>query len=170
MIHLYWGDGKGKTTAAMGLALRCAGRGRSVVIAQFLKGSDTGERIALSGFPNITLLPVAEQVPFLCSAAPEERESLARQCQQLLGQAERHLIRGCGLLVLDEICAAVQTGLLSAESVDTLLDQVPDDTEVVLTGREPQSQWLCRADYVTELRAMRHPYDRGVTARLGIEY
>lgn len=170
MIHVYWGDGKGKTTAAMGLALRCAGRGRRVVIAQFLKGGDTGERLALKSVPNVTLLPVPEKQKFLWEMSDGERQVAAKQCGMLLEQADEALSAGCGLLVLDEICAAVRTGLTPADSASALLDRVPAETDVVLTGRDPLPEWLRRADYSTELRALRHPYERGIAAREGIEY
>lgn len=170
MIHVYWGDGKGKTTAAMGLALRCAGRGRRVVIAQFLKGADTGERLALKSFPNVTLLPVPEKLPFLWDMSDGERQAVAKQCEILLAQAEEALSVGCDLLVLDEICAAVRTGLTPADLVTALLDRVPDETDVVLTGRDPLPEWLQRADYSTELSSRCHPYEQGLAAREGIEY
>ena len=87
MIHLYHGDGKGKTTAAMGLALRMAGRGRPVVIAQFLKGADSGERLALAQLPQVTLLPVPEKLKFLFAMTEEERRQEARRAQELLARA-----------------------------------------------------------------------------------
>ena len=84
MMHIYYGDGKGKTTAALGLALRWVGRGGKVVIAQFLKGADSGERVALQAFPNVTLLPVPERMPFLWNMTPEEREQAAETAQDML--------------------------------------------------------------------------------------
>jgi len=111
MVHLYCGEGKGKTTAAMGLALRMAGRGKRVVVAQFLKGADSGERYALAMLPQVTLLPLPERVKFSFQLTPEEREAeqvrylaLAEQARTLGAQPD------CGLLVLDEVCAAVNTG------------------------------------------------------------
>ena len=152
MIHLYCGDGKGKTTAAMGLALRMAGRGKPVVIAQFLKGADSGERYALSLLPKVTLLPAPEPIKF--SFQLTQAEAAARK-------------EACGLLVLDEVCAAVNTGLLPLERVLACLDRV--SCEVVLTGRDPVPELWERADYITEMEKLRHPYDRGIAARPGVE-
>ena len=87
MIHLYCGDGKGKTTAAMGLALRMAGRGKPVVIAQFLKGADSGERYALSLLPKVTLLPAPEQIKFSFQLTPEERAAEQKRYLRLIAQA-----------------------------------------------------------------------------------
>ena len=168
MIHLYCGDGKGKTTAAMGLALRMAGRGRGVVIAQFLKGEDSGERYALARLPQVRLLPVPERVKFSFQLSQAEREAEAGRSLDLLDQAEAAAREpACGLLVLDEVCAAVNTGLLPLERVLACLDRV--SCEVVLTGRDPAAELLARADYVTEMRKLRHPYDQGISARRGVE-
>ncbi|MGE4276268.1 MAG: cob(I)yrinic acid a,c-diamide adenosyltransferase [Lawsonibacter sp.] len=169
MVHLYCGDGKGKTTAAMGLALRMAGHGRGVVIAQFLKGSDTGERNALALLPQVTLLPVPAVVKFSFALTPEERLAEAERAAALLTQAGR-LARdkNCGLLVLDEVCSAVSAGLLPLEDVLGLLNTL--GTELVLTGREAHPALEARADYITRYTKIRHPYDKGVQARPGIEF
>ena len=171
MIHLYCGDGKGKTTAAMGLALRTAGRGGGVVIAQFLKSGDSGERHALSLVPRVTLLEVPAQIKFSFQMTPEERAAEARRSLNLLIQAEElaHQ-RGCRLLVLDEACGAVSAGLLPLSALLETLDRLPPETEVVLTGRDPAPELLDRAHYVTEMKKIRHPFDRGLKARPGIEY
>src|SRR5699024_1486223 len=123
MIHLYCGDGKGKTTAAMGLALRMAGRGKPVVIAQFLKGAASGERYALSLLPKVTLLPAPEQIKFSFQLTPEERTAEQKRYLRLIAQA-RTAAREIpeGLLVLDEVCAAVNTGLLPLEEVLNCLE------------------------------------------------
>ena len=160
MVHLYCGEGKGKTTAAMGLALRMAGRGKRVVVAQFLKGADSGERYALAMLPQVTLLPLPERVKFSFQLTPEERE--AEQARTLGAQPD------CGLLVLDEVCAAVNTGLLPLEEVISCLDRAAG--EVVLTGRDPDPALVGRADYITEMGKLRHPFDLGTAARPGVEY
>ena len=168
MIHLYCGDGKGKTTAAMGLALRMAGRGRGVVIAQFLKGEDTGERRALEKLPQVKLLPVPERVKFSFQLTQAEREAEAGRYRELMDRAEAAAGEpGCGLLVLDEVCAAVNTGLLPLERVLSCLDRA--QCEVVLTGRDPAAALEERADYITEMKKLRHPYDQGAGAREGVE-
>ena len=169
MIHLYHGDGKGKTTAAMGLAVRMAGRNKGVVIAQFLKGADSGERVALRHLPQITLLPVPEQVKFTFSMTQEELRQEGLRCRALLEQALQ-LARdpNCGLLVLDEACDAVNAGCLSAQELLDVLE--PLAPEVVLTGRNPHPALLERADYVTYFQAVRHPFSSGHPARKGVEF
>ena len=167
MLHLYCGNGKGKTTAAMGLALRAAGRGKRVVIAQFLKGADSGERLALAQFPQVTLLPVPDTVKFSFRMTEEERQAEAKRYQQLL-RLIRQEAQDCFLLVLDEACAAVNTGLLPLEDLLACLDCL--DCEVVLTGRDPAAQLVDRADYITSMEAVRHPFSQGITAREGIEF
>ena len=169
MVHLYLGDGKGKTTCAMGLALRAAGREQRVVIAQFLKSGDSGERLALKRFSNVTLLPVPERVKFTFAMDAMEKEAAAEQSSRLLAAAQG-LMSGCDLLVLDEICAAVSTGLLPLEQVTGLLDRRPESLEVVLTGRDPAPALYDRADYITEMVKRKHPFDRGAAARRGVEY
>ena len=167
MIHLYCGNGKGKTTAAMGLALRAAGRGERVVIAQFLKGADSGERYALAQLPRWSCCPCPKQVKFTLQMDEQERREAASRCQALLAQA-RERAKDCFLLVLDEACAAVNSGLLPLEELLDCLDSLT--CEVVLTGRDPAPQLLERADYITQMEPLRHPYQRGVTARKGIEW
>ena len=171
MLHLYCGEGKGKTTAAFGLALRAAGWGVPVVIAQFLKGEDSGERRALEGRPNVLLLPVPRQMKFLSAMSREERRREDER-QNALFQAAWQAVpdQGPCLLVLDELCALLTAGILSQELVLRYLDQCRPEVEVVITGREPPSGVIERADYMTEMRKLRHPYDRGVKARQGIEW
>ena len=168
MIHIYWGDGKGKTTAAMGLALRMAGRGRPVAIAQFMKGADSGERRALALLPNVTLLEIPPEVKFTFHLPPQERTAEAERSLQLLQQACA-LSRqpGWGLLVLDEVCTAVEEGLLPLQ---TVLDSLDTPAEVVLTGHHPHPALLSRADYITHMEKVRHPFDCGISARQGVEF
>lgn len=171
MVHIYCGDGKGKTTAAMGLALRAAGRGKRVLIAQFLKGADTGERLALARLPEVELLAVPEWVTFSFRMTEQERREAAGRFLDLCARCRERLASGqAELVVLDEACAAVNTGLLPLEELLTLMDGAPEGAELVLTGRDPAPELLERADYITEMRCIQHPYQRGVAARPGIEY
>jgi cob(I)alamin adenosyltransferase len=171
VLHIYCGDGKGKTTAAMGLALRAAGRGRRVLIAQFLKGADSGERLSLSGVPGVELLPVPEKVQFSFRMTEEERREAAERFLRLCQTCRERLRAGeAEVLILDEACAAVNTGLLPLEQLLELLDSAPESAEIVVTGRDPAPELTQRADYLTEMRCLRHPYQRGVSAREGVEY
>ena len=169
MIHLYCGEGKGKTTAAMGLALRMAGRGGRVVIAQFLKSSDSGERRILARLPEVTLLEVPEQIKFTFAMDEAERRQAAADCRALLDRAARLAAEpGCAMVVLDEVCAALTCGLLDKEPLLELLDR--PGPELVLTGRDPLPELRERAHYITCCTKVRHPFDAGTPAREGVEY
>lgn len=169
MLHIYCGENKGKTTCAMGLALRSAGHGNRVVIAQFLKGGNSGERKALAALPNVTLLPVPETIKFIFTMTEEEKARTRAETTAAFLQAAE-AARSCDLLVLDELCGALSTGMIPLQTVLDFLDSCPDTPEVVITGRDPDPQLLERADYVTEMQKIKHPFDKGLNARKGVEW
>lgn len=165
MLHLYWGDGKGKTTAAMGLALRALGHGRRVVIVQFLKDGTSGE---------IAPLRAAGAAVYACPNAKftwlmdEADKAAAREASaRALGRA---LAEPFDLLVLDEACAALKSSILDEALLRRAVAFAKNGREVVLTGRDPAPWLQDAADYSTEMRAHRHPYADGVAAREGVEY
>ncbi len=170
MIHIYCGDGKGKTTCAFGLALRAAGRGLGVVVAQFLKTGDSGERMALGQVPAVTLLELPDQMKFTFAMDETEKSAAANDAVRLLDEAEKALEDGCGMAVLDECCSAVSTGMLPAERIAAFLDRWGTEKEIILTGRDPDPVLTQRADYITEMKKVRHPFDQGTPARKGIEW
>ena len=192
LLHIYCGDGKGKTSAAVGLALRMAGCGKKAVVVRFLKKEDSGEAAALRTFPQVMVLPCTECFGFTWQMTEEEKRRSAEYCrkqfQEACGEAKRFCAeaecagqetkeRTCAeveepevLLVLDELCAALNSGLLELSPVLAFLDSRPSNLEVAVTGRKPPEELLSRADYVTELRMIAHPFTRGVGARRGIEY
>lgn len=171
MIHLYSGDGKGKTTAAMGLALRAAGRGWRVLIAQFLKSEHSGERFALGKVENVTLLPLPDRVKFTFSMDERDREEAKNRFSRAMDACEAALQGGeAEMVILDEVCAALNAGLLPLERVTALLDRYGQDAEIVLTGRRPAEALTVRADYMTEMKSLRHPYEKGIGAREGVEF
>ena len=168
LVHIYTGDGKGKTTAAVGLAVRMLGSGRPVVFAQFLKPGTSSELEMLRRLGAEVVCP-AHSDKFLFQMDTAEREACRMGQQACFAQAV-HLAqeRGAGLLVLDEVLDAVGCGLLEEAPLYPLAGQLGCD--VVLTGRAP-SEALCQlADYLSEIRAVKHPYQRGIHARVGIEY
>jgi len=166
LVHLYWGDGKGKTTAAMGLALRALGAGRKVVIVQFLKGGQSGEIPLLRSLgAEIFRGKAGMKFSFQMDEA-EKAETWALQTEHL----RQALDCEADLLVLDEACAAWQTGLVDRELLQTAVLEKPAGREVVLTGRRPPEWMREAADYSTEMHCHRHPYERGVPAREGVEY
>ena len=165
MLHLYWGNGKGKTTAAMGLALRALGHGQRVVIVQFLKDGTSGE---------IAPLRAAGAAVYACPNAKftwlmdEADKAAAREASaRALGQA---LAEPFDLLVLDEACAALKSGILDEALLRRAVAFAKNGREVVLTGRDPAPWLQDAADYSTEMRAHRHPYADGVAARAGVDY
>lgn len=169
MLHIYCGDGKGKTTAAFGLALRAAGRARRVIVAQFLKSEDTGERRSMEYVPHVLLLPLPERVKFVAQMDVIERAECEAFCAGLLRDVAI-LADKTDVILLDEVFAALEKDILPLDSVLELLEGLPEDCEVVMTGRNPPRALMDRADYITEMAAVRHPYRSGVPAREGIEY
>ncbi len=169
MLHIYCGDGKGKTTCAMGLAVRAAGHARRVVVAQFLKGDNSGERAVLGSLPTVECLPVPQSVKFTFAMNEEEKAQARAQMSASFADAVQKA-RQADLLVLDELCAAVTTGMVPLDQVLSFLDERPEGLEVVITGRDPDPALLERADYVTEMCKRKHPFDRGVPAREGVEW
>ncbi len=170
LIHIYAGDGKGKTTAAVGLAVRCAGSGGRVVFCQFLKDNASGELAILRQIPAITLVQ-GEPVPgFYKNLRPEQREALQASCAALLEQAfQTAREQNARLLVLDEAVAAYNHGLLAPQRLLELLQNKPAELEVALTGRSPAPELIALADYVSEVKKIKHPFDSGLPARRGIE-
>lgn len=169
MFHIYCGDGKGKTTCAMGLAVRAAGHGRKVVVAQFLKGDNSGERVVLEGLPTVNCLPVPQTIKFVFAMDEQEKQEAREQMTGTFRQAVE-LARESDLLVLDELCAAVSNGMVPLEEVLNFLDSRPEGLEVVITGRNPAPELEERADYMTEMRKIKHPFDKGQDAREGVEW
>lgn len=171
LTHLYTGEGKGKTTASLGLLLRACGRGQRVVFVQFLKGRDSGELYALSHLPGVTVLRYTQDFGFFKSANEAERAEMERQNNDNLSEAYRLAAGGsCDMLILDEICAAYNNGSINTELADKLIVNKPDNLELVLTGRNAPAHFTEAADYVTEFIKRKHPYDKGIAAREGVEF
>ena len=170
LIHIYCGDGKGKTTAAVGLAVRAAGAGRRVLFTQFFKNGDSSELSILRALETVEVLTCETRHGFWANMDGHERERAGRDYSALLDRALETARRGAGLLVLDEAVSACNHGVIEEEKLLDFLRGKPAELEVVLTGRDPSAALMERADYVTEMKKLRHPYDRGVGARRGIEF
>lgn len=166
MVHIYYGDGKGKTTSAAGLALRCAGQGKRVVFCSFLKDNTAGERKVLEQTAGVTLLPAPNAIKFVVQMTEEEKAACRTACANLLRTAFA-AAQGKDMLVLDEVIGAVETGMVEE---DQLLSYLPVPFELVLTGRNPGKKLLEQADYLSEICNRKHPFDQGVPARKGIEF
>lgn len=171
LIHIYCGDGKGKTTCATGLAVRCAGSGGKVLWVQFLKKDTSGERRSLEQLGNITLLPGYENIKFTFTMTEEEKkQAILFYKKQLVEIEELVKKQFFDLLIMDEAVGAINTGMLEEEEVVAFLKEKPEGLEVVLTGREPSDQIVSLADYVTNMQKIKHPFDQGVRARKKIEW
>ena len=171
LIHIYCGDGKGKTSAAVGLAVRAAGRGEKVLFARFLKNEDSGELNVLDAFPEIDVIHLDKVYGFFYRLNEEEKEEARKTYGDLWKKIlQRISDEAYGVLVMDEFMAARQYGLIPQEEALSFLKEKPDSLEVVLTGRDPDDRLVELADYVSEIRKVKHPFDRGIRAREGIEY
>ena len=168
-VHVYTGDGKGKTTAALGLALRAAGHGMNVYVIQFMKGDiNYGELKSAKVIPNLTIVQFGRATFVDYENPAEEDRNLA---QSDLKHAREVMVSGePDILVLDELNVAVDFKLISVEDVLGLLDVKPDDMEIVITGRRAHEKIIDRADYVTDMVKIKHPFDTGTLGRLGIEH
>lgn len=168
LVHIYFGDGKGKTTAALGLALRALGDGLRVCVCQFLKGADSGEVEALRRFESAVLLRAeGGSDRFLWQMDEEERAAYLARQRELL---KRAAAVDADVYVLDEAIDASQAGAFSIEALLRQAEALRGRGEVILTGHEAPDALLDRADYITRMQKLRHPYDHGIHARRGIEY
>jgi cob(I)alamin adenosyltransferase len=169
LIQVYTGNGKGKTSAAFGLALRAVGRGLKVYIIQFIKGGfDYGELYIVDKLPNLALKAFGRG-EFITAEPPEKEDvRLAEQALQLA----KEIVRSgeYDIIVLDEINVALKLRLISIEEVLELMKSKPKHVELVLTGRNAPDQVIEAADLVTEMREIKHPFREGYESRKGIEY
>lgn len=169
LIHLYCGDGKGKTTAAVGLAVRASGAGKQVLFTQFFKDGSSSEVHGLALLPGIQVMHAQTVKGFYRSMTPQQRE-IAREDYTSLFREVSVAARKVDVLILDEIVSACNRGVVPELLVTEFLRSKPQNLEVVLTGRQPSAALIELADYVTQMRKLRHPYDRGIPARSGIEF
>ena len=168
LVQIYTGNGKGKTTAALGLALRAFGAGLKIYLGQFIKKGQFSEIKALRRFhPNI----IIRQYGRGCFVKGKPSPADILSAQKGLNDLSRAMISGkYDLVIADEIICAVNAGLISAKEALHLIDRKPAAVELVLTGRNAPNQIIKRSDLVTEMRKIRHPFDKGIGARKGIEF
>lgn len=169
-VHIYCGNGKGKTTCGMGLCVRAAGYGYRVLIYQFMKDNTTSERKAMEKIPGITFVPGLKEEKFSFQMTEEEKEARKRfykeKFREVTEKAEKE---NYDVLFLDEVIYTIRAGLFEEQILVEWLKQKPEHLEVILTGQDPGEELLLCADYVSELKKIRHPFDRGLGARDGIE-
>jgi cob(I)alamin adenosyltransferase len=170
-IHLYCGDGKGKTTAAVGLAVRAAGAGKRVLFVQFMKGRKSSELNSLKMLSHIEILRGEKAFPFYHQMTEAEKAEQTMLHNQLLAEIEKRFQeKKIEVLILDEVTYPYQWKLMDCEKLCAFFAMAKGKIEIVCTGRNPDAFFVNAADYITEMKCNRHPYEKGVAARKGIEY
>ena len=172
LILVHTGDGKGKTTAGLGLALRAWGSGLRVLILQFIKGGwKYGELEAIERLGQLDGRIEIRPLGLGLMRKDEDREKHIRAAAEALQESERMMVSGqYDLIIFDEINYAVKFGLISLDDVLALLDKKPEKLHVLLTGRDARPELIERADLVTEMKLVKHPYQQGIKAQKGIEF
>ena len=171
MIHIYYGDGKGKTTAAVGLALLAAGSKMKVMFVQFLKTEFSGERNVLKELENVTVTSCPTELKFTVDMTDSEKQQTAVIFRGVFERsAAAALSARYDMIVLDEIFDIMNEGMLGEAQVLEFITNAPNSIEIVMTGHNPSQRFIDEADYVTEMKKIKHPYDKGLTGRIGIEF
>lgn len=179
LIHLYYGDGKGKTTAAVGLCIRAAGNKKRVLFTQFMKDGSSGEISLLKELPGTEVLWGNVPYGFYSRMDDEEKRLFAKEQEKLfqkilerIEETEKTSVQDgvSMLLVMDEITYAYGFRLIDRVRLEDLLNNKPDFLEIVMTGRNPERFLVDVADYVTEMKCEKHPFEKGISARKGVEF
>lgn len=173
LVEMYYGNGKGKSTAAFGLALRALGHGMKVFIYQFLKDGISGEVNMLKSMKGVTYMENTVHSPFLFNLTPDQQEYFAELYQNEFERVISEVKSGnYDLCIIDEVIDAANLNLINKEDLINLMDTKPANTELVITGHEydePLDCYKAHADYVTNFRKEKHPFDNGEGCRKGIE-
>jgi cob(I)alamin adenosyltransferase len=169
MVMVFTGEGKGKTTAAIGTVIRAIGQGLKVYICFFMKGDyPYGERNILSKLPNVTIESFGQE-DFVNPANPKTEQ--IEQARQAFSASKEAILSGkYDMVVLDEINVAAAFKLISVEEIVWLVENKPQKLELILTGRKADPRIVQTADLVTEMLKIKHPYDKGIQGRKGVEY
>ena len=171
MLHIYCGNGKGKTTAALGLAVRTLGHGKSAYLAQFLKSDVSGELLFFADVPNMTILPNPDRIKFIFQMSEEEKLQCRADCtarfHRMVQDVEE---KQPFLVILDELLDVTECGMLAEEELLAFLRQHATQREIVLTGRRYTPALEELAHYITRMDKVKHPFDQGQSGRKGVEY
>ena len=169
-VHIYHGNGKGKTTAAIGLCVRAAGAGLKVLIYQFLKDNTSSERSVLKNIPGITLVDGIDKAKFTFNMSSEEKQETGAYCRSMFCSLVQTAVQGnYDVLLLDEVLHVLRKDMISEEMLLDFLNERPDGMEVILTGYNPSKKLVDCADYVSHIVKEKHPFDKKLGARVGIE-
>ncbi len=171
LIHIYTGDGKGKTTSAIGLTIRALSNDMKVVFTQFMKGDNSSELKILKKLDNIEFVFCKENFGFVWNMDEEEKiRAKNAYTQQFLDCTNKAIEIKADMLVLDEFNSAYELGFINNEIALNFLKSKPENLEIVLTGRNPKEELTEIADYISEINKVKHPFDKGINARKGIEF
>jgi len=172
LVHIYTGNGKGKTTAAIGLGIRACGSGINVLMVQFLKSSDTCELYTLKKLePQFSVIRGFNCKKFVWNMTADEFTAAAKEANDIFENVKNIVLKGeYDLIILDELLGVLSLGFIDEAAVIDIINCKPKDVELVLTGRDAPKSLIKLADYVSEIQAIKHPYERGVSARRGIEF
>jgi len=168
LVHMYHGNGKGKTTAVMGLSVRALGHDNKVIICQFLKSCKTGEEIGLNKL-GVTILKDRSNPKFSWNMNAQEKSEY-KKTQNILLDELKNNIGKFDLIVLDEVLDAVNSGIITESEIIDIIKNKEEHQEFALTGRNPSEKLKEICDYVTFVQAQKHPYMKGIPARKGIEF
>ncbi|MEG1848033.1 MAG: cob(I)yrinic acid a,c-diamide adenosyltransferase [Lachnospiraceae bacterium] len=172
MLELYCGDGKGKTTACVGLAVRAAGHDIPVIFAQFMKNNHSGEITILQGIPQIQVMHTEVFYGFVKDMNTRQKEEMKLHNTKLVQEIERKIRASQQefmVVILDEVLHACHKNLLDETLLYHLLDACTPNIEIVFSGKHPSKELCRRADYISEIHKIKHPFDQGIAARKGIE-
>lgn len=171
LIHLYCGDGKGKTSIGIGMAIRCAGNDEKVLVAQFMKADTSSELKILKEIANITVLPNEKTFGFIWNMTMEEKHQaknyFSDRLKKVIELATKENYR---MVVLDEVVDAYNMEMINQEELLQFLKEKPEELEVVMTGRNPDENIISLSQYYSNIQKEKHPFDQGVKARKGIEF
>ncbi len=172
LIHIYTGDGKGKTTAAIGQGIRACGRGNKVYMVQFLKGQSTGELSTLKKLePDFKVFRFEKIKDFVWNLTQSQLKELKSQINTAFLFIKNTIKNfDCDLLILDEIMGVLSNNFIDTGSVIELLKNKPEKMEIILTGRDAPKELQDIAHYVCDIKSIKHPFQCGIPAREGIEY
>lgn len=171
-VQIYTGDGKGKTTAALGLAMRAVGNGLKVLMYQFLKGTPSGELVAAQKlYPNFEIKRIGQTDKFVWQMEQEQRLEISRRLGTVYGEILEIVASSrYDIIILDEIMGAIHAGFFNESQVCRIIENKNDKVELILTGRSVPEKVGDMADLITEMVPIKHYMDKGIRARLGIEY
>lgn len=170
LVHIYCGEGKGKTTCSVGLTVRACGYGLHVLFMQFLKSGDSSELKILKSLQGVEVLGTKPIKKFSFQMTDEEKAETRKVNEEQFNDMVKMLEKDhYDMLVLDECLGAIEAGLLDEQVIVNFLKNRPEQLEVVLTGRYPSEELVELADYVSRIDKVKHPYDKGIPARAGIE-